>query len=118
MGPHLFFISYCKSVCCKIDDFLRVHFCAHFSLKHPFKIAQQGRLNKVRSAAAYKAITSGDYDVLVHPNYSTTVEDYFFVKKYAVTVEGYGAKYSNFRTERQKVIITGNNKEYIIPDID
>ena len=85
---------------------------------NPFKIAQQGRLNKVRSAAAYKAITSGDYDVLVHPNYSTTVEDYFFVKKYAVTVEGYGAKYSNFRTERQKVIITGNNKEYIIPDID
>lgn len=54
--------------------------------------------------------------MLVHPNYTTTVENYLIVKKYTVSVEGYGAKYSNFRTEKQKVVITNTGKEYIFPD--
>lgn len=82
----------------------------------PLKLAQAGRLNKVRGAAAYKALSTGDFDVLVHPNYTTTIENYFFVKKYIVTVEGYGAKYENFRTEKQKIVILENGKEYIIQD--
>ena len=75
------------------------------------------RLNKVRGAAAYKALEGGDYDVLVHPIYTTTVTNFLFIfQKYEVTVQGYGAKYSNFRTEKQKVVITNNTKEYIFPD--
>jgi hypothetical protein len=83
---------------------------------NPLKIAQAGRLNKVRGAAAYKALNSGDYDVLVHPNYTTTVENYFIFKKYQVTVEGYGAKYVNFRTEKQKIVILESGQEIILQD--
>jgi hypothetical protein len=83
---------------------------------NPFKLLQKGRLQKVRGAAAYKALSSGDYDVLVHPTYVTTVKNYLIYKEYVVTVEGYGAKYSNFRTEKQKVVITGNAKEYVFPE--
>jgi hypothetical protein len=83
---------------------------------NPINIIQGGRLNKVRGAAAYKALSQGDYDVLVHPNYTTTVENYLIFKKYTVTVEGYGAKYVNFRTERQKVVILENGKELILQD--
>lgn len=83
---------------------------------NPLKIAQSGRLNKVRGAAAYKALSTGDYDVLVHPNYTTTVENYLLFKKYSVKVEGYGAKYENFRTERQKIVILEDGKELILQD--
>lgn len=83
---------------------------------NPLKLAQAGRLNKVRGAAAYKALSSGEYDVLVHPNYTTTVENYLIFKKYTVRVEGYGAKYTNFRTEKQKIVILENGKEMIIQD--
>ena len=83
---------------------------------NPLKIAQAGRLNKVRGAAAYKALGTGDYDVLVHPNYTTTVENYLLFKKYNVKVEGYGAKYENFRTEKQKIVILEDGKEIILQD--
>lgn len=83
---------------------------------NPLKLAQSGRLNKVRGAAAYKALSSGDYDVLVHPNYTTTVENYLIFKRYVVKVEGYGAKYENFRTEKQKIVLLQDGKELIIQD--
>ncbi len=83
---------------------------------NPLKLAQSGRLNSVRGAAAYKALSSGDYDVLVHPNYTMTIENYLFVKKYTVSVEGYGAKYTNFRTEKRKVVLLENGKELILQD--
>lgn len=87
-----------------------------FSRLNPLKLAQAGRLNKVRGAAAYKALSSGDYDFLVHPSYTTTVQNYLIVKKYYVKVEGYGAKYLNFRTEKQKTVIFESGKELIIQD--
>jgi hypothetical protein len=61
-------------------------------------------------------LNNGDYDVLVHPNYLTTVENYLFFHTYKVTVEGYGAKYENFRTERQKIVIFQDGKELILQD--
>ena len=83
---------------------------------NPLKLANAGRLNKVRGAAAYKALSTGDYDVLVHPNYTTTLENYLIFKKYIVKVEGYGAKYANFRTEKQKIVILQDGKELILQD--
>jgi hypothetical protein len=59
---------------------------------------------------------SRDFDVLVHPNYTTTLKNYIIFKKYTVSVEGYGAKYENFRTERQKIILLENGKEIIVQD--
>ncbi len=85
-------------------------------LLNPLKLVQAGRLNKVRGAAAYKALNTGNYDVLVHPNYTTTVKDYLIFKKYTVKVDGYGAKYENFRTEKQKIVILENGKELILQD--
>jgi len=83
---------------------------------NPLKIISSGRLNKVRGAAAHKALSTGNYDVLVHPNYTTTIENYFIFKKYVVKVEGYGAKYENFRTEKQKIVILENGKELLLQD--
>ena len=78
---------------------------------------KSGRLKKMRSAAAYDALQTGDYDVLVHPTYEIRTDNFLGMYKiYTVKVSGYGAKYSNFRTEPQKVIITSSGKEYIFPD--
>ncbi len=83
---------------------------------NPLNAIKASRLGDVRGAAAYNALSTGDYDVLVHPNYTVTVENYLIFKKYIVSVEGYGAKYANFRTERQKIVVMENGKEYIIQD--
>ena len=83
---------------------------------NPMNMINQMRLNKVRGAAAFKALEGGDFDVLVHPTYTVTTENFWIVKKYTVKVQGYGAKYTNFRTEKQKVIILNNGQEISIPD--
>ena len=83
---------------------------------NPLNVIKGSRLSKVRGSAAYNALSTGDYDVLVHPNYVVTVQNYLIVKKYKVSVEGYGAKYKNFRTERQKVFIMEGGNEYILQD--
>ncbi|MFC2114033.1 hypothetical protein ACFLRI_01645 [Bacteroidota bacterium] len=87
-----------------------------FAQFNPLNVMKSNRLGKVRGAAAYNALKEGDYDFLVHPNYVVTVENYLVYKKYTVSVEGYGAVYKNFRTEKQKVIITDNSKEYVFPE--
>jgi hypothetical protein len=60
---------------------------------------RQRRLRTVRAAAAHKALEKGDYDFMIHPNYTMTTRSYPLVKVYRVKVSGYGAKYKNFRTE-------------------
>lgn len=83
---------------------------------NPIKLLRTAKLNKVRAAAAYKALSSGDYDLLVHPNYVMTTKNYLgIVKIYECTVTGYGAKYQNFRTEKQKIVII-DGKEYVFPE--
>lgn len=89
-----------------------------FARYNPLYLLNQGRLAKVRAAAAYKALDGKAYDFLVHPNYSVRTENYLVFRKYRVTVDGYGAKYKNFRTERQKVVITNRSQEYVFPDED
>lgn len=75
-----------------------------------------------RSIAAYNALEScPDCDVLVHPKYDITVKGSplgIIYRKYTVHVSGYGAKYKNFRTEKQIKIIGNDNKEYIVVDED
>lgn len=59
-------------------------------------------LGKAKAAAAYKAISSGDYDFIISPSYTSTVTSYLgIVREYRVQVTGYGAKYKNFRTEKE-----------------
>ena len=77
-----------------------------------------GRVRQVKSAAAYNAMLDKGYDVLVHPTYNIKVERGLFVQKYTATVEGYGGKYENFRTERQKIIYLDGGKELILQDRD
>lgn len=61
-----------------------------------------GALGRAKAAAAYKAISTGDYDFLVSPSYTTTVKNYLGIfKEYKVQVTGYGARYKNFRTEKE-----------------
>ena len=84
---------------------------------NPVKMLKTAKLNKVRSSAAYNALASGDYDFLVHPNYTMTTKNYLgIVKIYECKVSGYGAKYQNFRTEKQKIVILEDGKELILQD--
>ena len=87
-----------------------------FQSLNPFRALRIGRLSKVRGAAAYNAMDGKDYDVLVHPSYTITTKNYFLFQLYEVEVTGYGATYENFRTERQKVVITNNTEEYVFPE--
>lgn len=87
-----------------------------FQSLNPFRAFRLMRLSKVRGAAAYKALEGKDYDVLVHPSYTVTTKNYFIIQKYEIEVTGYGAKYENFRTEKQKVVITNNSQEYVFPE--
>ena len=83
----------------------------------PIKSLKTARLNKVRAAAAYKALSNGDYDFLVHPNYTITSMNFLgLVKVYECYVSGYGAKYEKFRTEKQKIVIVEEGKELILQD--
>ena len=75
---------------------------------------------KARAIAAYHALeTCPDCDVLVHPKYEVVVNKSplgIIYRKYTVIVSGYGAKYKNFRTEKEIKIIGSDNKEYIVVD--
>ena len=83
----------------------------------PIKSLKTARLNKVRAAAAYKALSNGDYDFLVHPNYTITSMNFLgLVRVYDCYVSGYGAKYEKFRTEKQKIVIVEEGKELILQD--
>ena len=53
----------------------------------------------IKAAAAYKALEGDDWDILVHPTYTVSRKWFFFGTKYEIEVQGYGAKYENFRTE-------------------
>ena len=70
---------------------------------NPFRlfelIATGDAEGKVKSAAAYNAMEGQDIDVLVHPTYSVTKKNYLIVSIYEAEVRGYGATYTNFRTE-------------------
>jgi hypothetical protein len=81
------------------------------NILNPNNEIRKNRLLRIRSAAAYNALKDTDFDLLVHPTYSVTVEDYVVYKKYIVKVEGYGAKYHNFRTERLYYYSNPVNKE-------
>lgn len=71
-----------------------------FSKLNPF--SGSGALGRAKAAAAYKAISTGDYDFIISPSYTTTVTNYLgIIKEYKVQVTGYGAKYKNFRTEKE-----------------
>lgn len=74
--------------------------------------------NTARSIAAFNALEScPECDVLVNPKYEVTVKKSplgILFKTYTVRVSGYGAKYENFRTEKQTKIIGSQNKEYIV----
>jgi len=53
-----------------------------------------GRVDKVKSAAMYKALEKSDADLLLTPRYDTQTKSYLFglFKTYKVKVKGYNAK--------------------------
>ena len=99
-----------------VGDFNNLH---ERSFWGGFKIFQR-RKNFARSMAAYKAMEScPDCDVLVHPKYELTIKKSplgIIYKKYNARVTAYGAKYKNFRTEKEVKILGSDNKEYIVID--
>ena len=82
-----------------------------------FRPLNRGR-NKARAMAAYNALeTCPDCDVLVHPKFEVIESKSPFgiiYHKYTVRVSGYGAKYKNFRTEKELKLIGDDGKEYIV----
>ena len=51
-----------------------------------------GPVGKAKSAAAYKAISESDADVLVSPQYVVDLKNQVFMQDVTVTVTGYGGK--------------------------
>ena len=51
-----------------------------------------GPVGKAKSAAAYKAISESDADVLVSPQYVVDFKSQVFIQDVTVTVTGYGGK--------------------------
>ena len=86
------------------------------SLLNPFNWIYNGGEYKTKSAAAYKALSKNNSDVIVDANYTTTIKDYLIFKTFKVDVEGYGAKYSNFRTEKQKLMLLQGGQEVLLQD--
>lgn len=96
------------------------------SLLNPFKLIQRiftgGAAEQVKNAAAFNAIEGKDADILVHPTYEITTNNFLIFNRYKVEVSGYLGKYENFRHERymqledevnrkivEKLIITSEN---------
>lgn len=60
-----------------------------------------GKLEKIKSSAAYEALKGGGYDLLVHPTYVVKYKNVLGIyKQYVVTVRGYGGNYKNFRSDK------------------
>jgi len=53
-------------------------------------------INHTKSAAAFKAVSNSGADILVHPNYVVTRENYIFFRKVHVKVRGYAGYFKNF----------------------
>lgn len=53
-------------------------------------------VSKLKSAAAFKAITSSKSDIIVHPNYVVNIEKFIFFKKITVTATGFSGKFTKF----------------------
>jgi hypothetical protein len=82
-----------------------------------FKLIATGdAVGKVKSAAAFKALQNTDADVLVHPMYTISEKSFVIVYIFKAEVTGYGGKYKNFRTEKQKTIILDNGRELVFPE--
>ena len=58
-----------------------------------------GAVGKAKSAAAYKAISGSDADVLVSPQYVVTLTGNFFIQKITVTVTGFGGKIKSIKNK-------------------
>lgn len=61
-----------------------------------------GRVGTVKSAAAYKAIQSGNGDVLVAPQYKVKTDNYLLFTRITVDVEGYRGKITSIE-KRQSI---------------
>jgi hypothetical protein len=57
------------------------------------------KLNKLKSAAAFKAINSANCDIIVHPNYIVQKHNYLFFSTYEIKVSGYAGNFKKFYQE-------------------
>lgn len=55
-----------------------------------------GLTAKIKSAAAFKALSNSGADIIVHPNYVVTKQNYIFFRKVKVRVKGYAGYFKNF----------------------
>ena len=73
-----------------------------------------------KKAATYKALQNTDFDILVNPKYTVSLERKLFVKKVTATVVGYGGKiivkggsnFTNENTTKNKVVKSGTTTNY------
>ncbi len=65
------------------------------------------------SAAAYNALAGKGADILVHPTFSITEKNYFIIRKFEATAEGYAGKYVNFRTDEEAAKAKRMPKTYV-----
>ena len=59
----------------------------------------KGNLYKLKASAAYKAVTEGKADIIVHPNYIVEKRSYFFFAVAKIKVFGYAGYFKRFYQE-------------------
>ncbi len=59
----------------------------------------QHKLNKLKSAAAYKAVLDTKADIIVHPNYVIDIHNYIFFRTAKIKVFGYAGYFKKFYQE-------------------
>jgi hypothetical protein len=76
------------------------------------------KYNRLKSAAAYKAVTTGDADVIVHPQYVIERHRFLFFSTVKIKVTGYAGKFKKFyqvpyidptKKEEYKIKLEGRN---------
>jgi hypothetical protein len=60
------------------------------------------QINNLKAAAAYKAVTEANVDIIVHPNYVLDIHNYFFFSTAKIKVFGYAANFKKFYQEPYK----------------
>ena len=60
---------------------------------------RKGNLYKLKASAAYKAVTDGKSDIIVHPNYVVETKNYLFFVLVKIKVFGYAGYFKKFYQE-------------------
>ena len=87
-----------------------------FGMLNPLNWIVEGAQNNTISSAAYDALSGEGADVLIHPTYSITENNYLYIiRHFKASAEGYAGKYVNFRTDEDAAKMLRRPATFVSP---